>query len=184
MLAQEQDQSPGKASLCGAGNLPQRGRDHPSQSQLWTPKQTGCPGRSLSLSKASSRRVWECWGGVHSGLGVLETPAELFRDIRKAIFENLVGNQKRWWGGGSHKSKKSQIKNCIFTLRNVIRKWECKKRFTESDQQLVWLGNLPVTTVIGDAPQGGHFLPSGCPSIRSHRTGMLEGATLLAPLPI
>lgn len=39
-------------------------------------------------------RVWERWEDVHGGAGVLQAPAELFRDTRKAIFENLVWNQK------------------------------------------------------------------------------------------
>lgn len=67
-----------------------RGRDYPRQSQLWPPQINRVHGQGSDLSQASAKK---CWGHLYGGLRVLQTPAELFREICKAVFENLLRNQ-------------------------------------------------------------------------------------------
>lgn len=97
----------------------------------------------------------------------------------KQFFEILWGIKKSEEGKDIYRTKQPQMKNSIFTLRKLIRK--CELLIQTSSQ----CSNLSVTTAIGGALQGGHFLqslPSCCPTNRSHGTGMLEGAPWPAPL--
>lgn len=61
----------------------------------------GVPGHGAVTQPGSKAKSV---GHVHGGFGVLQTPAELLRDVQRAILGGLVGNSTVGGGKGKFQS--------------------------------------------------------------------------------